>query len=30
MQIFRTDENGEISISVNHKGDMYVKGFIEE
>ena len=24
MQIFRTDRNGEISISVNHKGEIRV------
>ena len=30
MQIFRTDENGEIRISVNHKGRILVKKFIEE
>ena len=29
MQIFRTDENGEIHISVNHKGRICVKKFIE-
>lgn len=30
MQIFRTDRNGEISISVNDKGRIRVKKFIEE
>ena len=29
MQIFRTDENGEISISVNHNGRIRVKKFIK-
>ena len=28
MQIFRTDENGEISISVNHRSRIRVKKFI--
>ena len=30
MQIFRTDENGEIRISVNRKGKIRVKKFIEK
>lgn len=28
MQIFRTDENGEINISVNDKGKILVKKFV--
>ena len=28
MQIFRTDENGEVRISVNYKGKIRVKKFI--
>ena len=30
MQIFRTDENGEISISVNHKRKVRMRKFIEK
>lgn len=29
MQIFRTDENGEIRINVNSKGNIQIKKFIE-
>ena len=30
MQIFRTDQDGEISIKVNHKGRIDIEKFIEE
>lgn len=30
MQVFRTDENGEIRISVNRKGKVRVRKFIEK
>ena len=30
IQISRTDKNGEISISVNHKGRIRMKKFIED
>ena len=29
MQIYRTDEDGEITIFVNNKGGFYIKKFIE-